>query len=111
MSNLKDAQKMQKMAEEIKDILEFDDYGIYEKEDFGIKQEEGEGVYTVDLKIRDVEFQFLVRFKNAEKVNLEEDDANDIEINMYEDYWEDVVTYNYTAKKLILMLLFDAVGR
>ena len=111
MSDLKDAQKMEKMAEELKDILEFDDYGIYEKDDFNIKKDDDSDIYEINLKIRDMEFEFHTRFALPDDVRLDEDDSNEIEINTYEDNWDDIVTYNWTAKKLILMLLFDAVSR
>ena len=108
-----EAQKLLKMEEEIKEILDFEEYGIFEEKDFSIEYEDDYEAYTIKLKIGEKDFEFMIRFKDGEEVDLDEDDVNVnvIEYHVLEDIWIDITSYDYRAKYLLLMLLFDACSK
>lgn len=99
------AQKLLKMEEEIKDILDFDEYSIFD--DFKIEYNSDSEEYNIELKVNNKSFEFYTRFKDDE-VDFDEYGSNTIEYNTYEDYWTECTSFDYTAKVIPLMLLTDA---
>ena len=98
MSKLADSMEI---ADEVKAIFDFDDYSAFSH--FSIDEDPHDaGEWKVTFKLLDVPLTLHVRKSKS---------SSNLEFNVYDDNWEQFRSYNHTAAKPVVSLLFDVCAR
>ena len=96
MSKLRESQHI---SDAIRDIFRMDEMGAVDSLD--ITEGDSEGEWEVTFKVLGVPVGMVVRA-------LKENDGYKLEYCAYEDHWEEFRSYDYTAARPVLSVLFDA---